>query len=103
MLVSVNRVAPCDVDSQSVGYFSLFFKYGKGYPYVHPFLNDTKVSIVYPLGAHLLIAFLSIFSNIPIQISLLLIQIITLSFSGLALYCILDIITPDFKNKIYFL
>lgn len=103
MLVCINRVAPCDVDSQSNGYFSLFSKYENSYPYVTPFLNDTKLAIVYPPGANLLINFLSMFSNIPIQISLLLIQIITLSFSGLALYCILDIITPEFKNKIYFL
>lgn len=103
MLVSINRVAPPDVDSQANGYFSLFSKYEKSYPYVTPFLNDTKLAIVYPPGANLLITFLSKFSNIPIQTSLLLIQIITLSFSGLALYCILDIITPYFKNKIYFL
>ncbi len=103
MLVCINRVAPCDVDSQLNGYFSLFSKYETSYPYVNPFLNDTKLQIVYPPGANLLISFLSIFSNIPIQISLILIQIITLSFSGLALYCILDIITREFKNKIYFL
>jgi len=103
MLVCINRVAPCDVDSQLNGYFSLFSKYEKSYPYVHPFLNDTKLQIIYPPGANLLITFFPMFSNIPIQICLLLIQIITLSFSGLTLYCILDIITPDFKNKIYFL
>ena len=103
MVVCINRVAPNDVDSQTNGYFSLFSKYENSYPYVHPFLNDTKLVIVYPPGANLLITFLSMFSNISIQISLLLIQVITLSFSGLALYCILDIITPDFKNKIYFL
>jgi len=103
MLVCINRVAPCDVDTQKNGYFALFFRYENSYPYVNPFLNDTKLLIVYPLGANLLVAFLSMFSNIPIQTSLLLIQIITLSFSGLALYCVLGIITPDFKNKIYFL
>jgi len=103
LLVSVNRVAPCDVDSQANGYFALFSKYGNSYPYVYPFLNDTKLAIVYPPGANLLIAFLSIFSHIPIQTSLLLVQVITLSFSGLALYCVLDVVTSDFKNKTYFL
>lgn len=103
MLVSMNRVAPCDVDTQKNGYFSLFLEYEQSYPDVHPFLNDTKLVIFYPLGANLLVAFLSTFSNISIQISMLLIQIITLSFSGLALYCILDVLTPNFKNKIYFL
>jgi len=103
MLICINRVAPCDVDSQANGYFVLFSKYENSYPYVHPFLNDTKLAIIYPPGANLLAAFLSLFSNIPIQISLLLMQTITLSFSGLALYCILDIVTPDFKNKTYFL
>ncbi len=103
MLVCINRVAPCDVDSQLNGYFSLFSKYEKSYPDVRPFLNDTKLQIDYPPGANLLVIFLSIFSNIPIQISLLLTQIITLSFSGLALYCVLGILTSDFKNKTYFL
>jgi len=103
MLVCINRVAPCDVDSQTNGYFSLFSKYEARYPYVNPFLSDTKLVILYPPGANLLITFLSTFSNIPIQMCLLLIQVVTLSFSGLALYCVLDIITADFKNKIYFL
>lgn len=103
MLVCMNRVAPCDVDTQKNGYFGLFLEYEQSYPDVHPFLNDTKLVIFYPHGANLLVAFLSTLSNISIQISMLLVQIITLSFSGLALYCILDVITPDFKNKIYFL
>jgi hypothetical protein len=96
-------VAPNDVDSQANGYFVLFSKYENSYPYVHPFLNDTKLAIFYPPGANLLAAFLSTFSIIPILISLLLMQTITLSFSGLALYCTLDIVTSDFKNKTYFL
>ncbi len=103
ILVCINRVAPCGVDTQKNGYFGLFLEYEQSYPDVHPFLNDTKLVIFYPLGANLLVAFLSTFSNISIQISMLLVQIITLSFSGLALYCILDVITTDFKNKIYFL
>lgn len=103
MLVCINRVAPCDVDSQANGYFSLLSRYGKSYPDVRPFLNNIQLQIDYPPGANLLVTFLSIFSNIPIQISLLLTQIITLSFSGLALYCVLGILTSDFKNKTYFL
>ena len=103
MLISINRVTPCDVDSQANGYFSLLSMYGKSYPDTRPFLNNTILQIDYPPGANLLVAFLSMFSRIPIQISLLLVQIITLSFSGLALYSVLSIVTSNFKNKAYFL